>query len=129
ARNKRGGSDEPLRPRALVSQWHWVGEDLVARCEACHLFADSVDDSRRLDAERQRRPVTDVPVTEPDDLVPVADTCRSHRDHDLVRRRRRWRREFEYAHRVAERVDAGGSHLSHDHYLASLEEANRDQPR
>src|SRR6266699_2404653 len=128
ARNERDRSDEPFRPRALVSQRQWVGEHLIASCKACHVFADSVDDSRRLDAERQRWPVTDVPVTDPDDLVPVADTCRSHRDHDLVRRRRRWRWEVEHAHGVAERVDAGGSHLSHVHHLRMLEPAIRDPP-
>ena len=86
ARNKYGRSDEPLRPRALVSQRQWVGEHLVARCEPCHVFADRVDDSRRFDAERQRWPAPDVPAPDPDDLVPVTNTSRSHRDHDLVRR-------------------------------------------
>jgi hypothetical protein len=94
-----------------------VGEHLVARCQARHVLADRGDDTRRLDAERQRRPAAHVPVADPDELVPVADTCRVHRDHDLVRRRRPGRRDLEHAHLAAECVDAGGLHPSHRHHL------------
>jgi hypothetical protein len=92
-----------------------MGEDLVARCEARHVLADGGDDAGRLDAERQRWSEADVPVADPDDLVPVADACRAYGDHDLVRRRRRWRREFEHAQLAAECVDARGLHPSSGH--------------
>jgi hypothetical protein len=100
-----------------VSQRQWVGEHLVARCEARHLLADSSDDAGHLDAERQRWSAADVPVADPDDLVPVPDPCRLHRDHDLVQRRRRWRRELEHAHFAAECVNAGDLHPSHSDHL------------
>ncbi|HEX5878938.1 MAG TPA: hypothetical protein VF468_11550, partial [Actinomycetota bacterium] len=62
---------------------HGVGEHLVARCQAPHVLADRGDDTRCLDAERQRRSAANVPVACPDELVPVGDPCRVHRDHDL----------------------------------------------
>jgi hypothetical protein len=117
ARDQRGRREEPLRPRALVAQRQWVGEHLVARCQARYVLADRGDNSRCLDAERQRRLAAHVPVADPDELVPVGDPCRVDRDHDLVRRRRRRRRELERAHLAAERVDAGGLHPSHRHHL------------
>src|SRR4029453_19472461 len=51
------------------------------------------------------------------ELVPVGDSCRLHREHDLVRRRRPGRLQLEQAHLAAERVDAGGLHPSHHHPL------------
>jgi hypothetical protein len=112
-----GRSNKPLRPRALVSQRQWVSEHLVARCEACHVLANRVDNARRLDAQRQRWSAADVPVAHPDDLVPVADPCRPHREHDLIRGGRRRRGELEHAHLGAECLDAGGLHPLHSHHL------------
>jgi hypothetical protein len=116
-RDQRGRSQQPLRPRALVPKRHGVSEHLVARCQARHVLADRGDHTRRLDAQRQRRPAAHVPVADADELVPVGDPCRVHRDHDLVRRRRRRRCEFEHAQLAAERVDACGLHPSHRHHL------------
>jgi hypothetical protein len=112
-RDKRGRSNKPLRPRPLVSQRQWVSEHLVTRYEARHVLADCGDNSRCFDAEHQRWSAADIPLADPDDLVPVADPCRVHRNHDLIRSKRGWRREFEQAHLVAERVYAGGPHPSH----------------
>ena len=116
-RDERGRSDEPLRPRALVSQRQWVSEHLVARCEACHVLADRVDNAGRLDTQRQRWSAADVPVARPDDLVPVADPCRPHREHDLIRGGRRRRGELEHPHLGAECLDAGGLHPLHSDHL------------
>jgi hypothetical protein len=117
ARHQRGRREQPLCPRALVAQRHGVGEHLVARYQAGHVLADHGDHTRRLDAQRQRRSAAHVPVACPDELVPVGDPCRMHRDHDLVRRRRRRRCELERAQLAAERVDACGLHPSHRHHL------------
>jgi hypothetical protein len=111
--DKRGRSDKPLRPRPLVSQRQRVSEHIVTRYETRHILADGGDNSRCLDAEHQRWSAADIPLADPDDLVPAANPCRVHRDHDLVRSRRPWRREFEQTHVIAERVDAGGPHPSH----------------
>src|SRR5919202_2694828 len=95
-------------------------EHLVAECETRYLLADRGDDARRFDAECQRWLSADVPVAYADDLVPVADPCRAHRDHQLVRRGRSRRREFEHAHVTAERVDAGGSHPTPNPHLPGI---------
>jgi hypothetical protein len=89
-----------------------MGEHLVAGRKARHLFADGDDDARRLDPERERGPAADVPAAYSDDLVPVADSGRPHRDHDLVRRERLRRRQLEHLHLAPERLDAGGAHQS-----------------
>ena len=94
-----------------------MGEHLVARCEARHVLAGRVNDPGRFNPEGQRRPPADIPVADADELVPVADTGGAHRDHDLVRRGRRRRRELEHSYLAAERVDAGGLHASHGYHL------------
>ena len=109
-RDERGRSDEPLRPRALVSQRQWMGEHLVARCEARHVLADRGNDPSCFNPKGQRRPTSDVPAADPDDLVPVPDPGCAYRDHDLVRGGRWWCGEFEQLHLAAECVDAGGLH-------------------
>jgi hypothetical protein len=78
-RDQCGRSDDQLRPRALVPQRHRMSEDLVTRCEARHVVARCDDDPRRLDAKRQRWSPADLPVADPDDLVPVADLPRAPR--------------------------------------------------
>jgi hypothetical protein len=100
----------------MVSQRHWVGEHLVARGQARHVLADRGDDSRSLDAERQRWSAADVPIANPNDLVPVADPCRPHREHDLICRGRHWLRELEQAHLVAECLDSRGLHPLHSQH-------------
>src|SRR5919204_5405186 len=96
-----------------------MGEHLVAGCETPYVLAKSGDDTSRFDAECQRWLSADVPFAHADDLVPVADPCGAHRDHELVRRGRSRRRELEHAHLAAERVDAGGLHPLHRHLQGS----------
>src|SRR5919197_5799193 len=95
-------------------------EHLVAECETRYLLADRGDDTCRFDAEHQRWLSADVPAADADDLVPVADPRRTHRDHDLVRRGRSRRRELEHAHVAPERIDAGGSHPTHNRLLPGI---------
>jgi hypothetical protein len=87
SRDECGWSDERFRPGALVSQRQWLGAHLVARCEGRHLQADRDHDAGRLDPEGQRRLAADVPAANADDLIPVANPGRVHRDHDLERSR------------------------------------------
>src|ERR671936_1726736 len=96
-----------------------MGEHLVAGCETRYVLAKSGDDTSRFDAECQRWLSAHVPVAHADDLVPVADPCGAHRDHELVRRGRSRRRELEHVNLAAERVDAGGLHPSHRHLQGS----------
>src|SRR4051812_4378262 len=95
-------------------------EHLVAECETRYLLADRGDYTCRFDAERQRWLSAHVPVAYADDLVPVADPCGAHRDHQLVRRGRSRCRELEHAHVGAERIDAGGSHPTHDRHVPGI---------
>jgi hypothetical protein len=74
-----GRSDEQLRPRALVPQRHRMTEDLVTRCEARHVVARCDDDSRRLDAKRERWLPADFPVADPDGLVQLPTLLRAPR--------------------------------------------------
>ena len=97
-----------------------MSEDLVTPCEARYVVARCDDNSRRLDAKRQRWSPADLPVAHPDDLVPVADPCRVHRDHDLVRRGSSRRRQLEHVHVAAKRVYAGGLHPRHDHHVPRI---------
>ena len=87
-----------------------MGEHLVARCEARHVLADRGNDPSCFNPKGQRRPTSDVPAADPDDLVPVPDPGCAYRDHDLVRGGRRWCGEFQQPHLAAECVDAGGLH-------------------
>jgi hypothetical protein len=112
AHDECGGSDQPLRPGALLTQGQRMGEHFVAWREARHLFANGDDDACRLDPENERRLAADIPGTYSDDLVPVADSGRPHRDHDLVRSERLRRRQLEHLHLAPERLDAGGAHQS-----------------
>src|ERR671930_576901 len=68
-------------------------EHLVAECETRYVLADLGDDASRFDAECERWLLANVPFASADDLVPVADPGRAHRDHELVRRGRSRRRE------------------------------------
>src|SRR5919109_1299923 len=95
-------------------------EHLVAERETRYLLADRGDDARRFDAECQRRLSADVPFAHANDLVPVADPCGAHRDHQLVRRGRSRRRELEHAHVAAERIDTDGSHPTHNRHLPGI---------
>src|SRR3954469_12207892 len=89
-------------------------EHLVAERETCDVLADRGDDTCRFDTECQRWLSADVPLAHADELVPVADACGAHRDHELVRRGRSGRRELERVNLAAERVDAGGSYPTPD---------------
>jgi hypothetical protein len=89
-----------------------MGEHLVAGREVRHLFANGDDDASRLDPERQRGSAADIPATRSDYLVPVANSGRPHRDHDLVRSERLRRRQLKHLHLAPERLDAGGAHQS-----------------
>src|SRR6266566_9422544 len=119
-RDECGRSHQPLRPRALVSQRHRVGEHLVAACETRYLLADRGDDTCRFDAKCQPWLSADVPVAYADDLVPVADPCGAHQDHELVRRGRSRRRELEHAHVATERINADGSHPTHTRHAPEI---------
>jgi hypothetical protein len=127
-RDQCGRSDEQLRPGALLAQRHRMSEDLVTRCEARHVVARCDDDPCRLDAKRQRWSPADLPVADADDLVPVANPCRVHRDHDLVRRGSSRRRQLEHVHVAAERVDAGGLHPTHNHDVPVILSSTRPDP-
>src|SRR5919201_5419295 len=87
-------------------------EYLVAECESRYVLADCGDDTCRFDAECQRWLSADVPFAHADELLPVADPCGAHRDHELVRRGRSRRGELEHLDLAAERLDAGGLHPS-----------------
>src|ERR671936_2031410 len=95
-------------------------EHLVAECETHYVLADRGDDACRFDAECQRWLSADVPVAYANDLVPVADPCGAYRDHQLVRRGRSRRRELEHADVGAERIDAGGSHPTHNRHVPGI---------
>src|SRR3954451_11226891 len=98
-------------------------EHRVAECETRYPVADRGDDTCRFDAECQRWLSADIPVAYAADLVPVADPCGAHRDHQLVRRGRSRCREFEHAHVAAERIDTGGSHPTHDRHVPGILES------
>ena len=104
--------DQPLRPGAVVTQRQGMREYRVAGREARHLFANGDNDAGRLDPEHQRGLTPNIPATYSDDLVPVANSGRPHRDHDLVRSERLRRRQLEHLHLAPEGLDAGGAHQS-----------------
>ena len=87
-----------------------MGEHLVGGPEARHLFANGDYDAGRLDPEHQRGMAADIPATYADDLVPVANSGRPHRDQQLVRSERLRRRQLEHLHLAPERLDARGAH-------------------
>ena len=89
-----------------------MGEHLVAGREARHPFANGDDDTRRLDPEHQLGLTADIPATYSDDLDPVANSGRPHRDQQLVRSERLRRRQLEHLHLAPERLYAGSAHQS-----------------
>jgi hypothetical protein len=89
-----------------------MGEHLVAARKARHLFAGGDDDACRLNPERKRGLAADIPTTYSDDLVPVPDSGRPHRDYDLVRSESLRRSQLEHLHLAPKDLDAGCAHQS-----------------
>jgi hypothetical protein len=88
------------------------GHHLVADSEPAYLAADCLADSGGFDAERHWRPAADIPVADPDALLPVANACRFHRDQHLVARDRTRHIELEHLYPAADCVDSGSTHVS-----------------
>jgi hypothetical protein len=80
-----GGGDVPSGPGALVAQRRRMHGDPVARGDSRNAVSDRGDKPGRLDAERHRRPDTQVPPPGAGELVPVAHSAGLHVDQHLIR--------------------------------------------
>jgi hypothetical protein len=69
---------------------------LARRVGPCCLCRHGDDDIGRLDPEHQQGLAADISATYSDDLVPVANSGRPHRDHELVRSERLRHRQLEH---------------------------------
>src|SRR5438270_1660385 len=93
---------------------------LVAVAYLGHTGADGCDRPGCLRPERHRSRAADLPATDPDELVPVADPGGNDVDEDLACRRRRKLVHLEDLDGLAECCDPGRSHPVRRTLLASV---------
>jgi hypothetical protein len=79
-----GGGDVPPGPGALVAQRRGMHGDPVARGDSRDAVSGRGDEPGRFDAQRHRRPDTQVPFPGAGELVPVAHPAGLHVDQHLV---------------------------------------------
>src|SRR5262249_48046259 len=107
--HRRG--DQLVCPCTVLTQRQRMGHHLIAWCEICYLVAHGLDYSSGLDAEGHRGRRANIPLTGPNEIVPIPPTGCLPRDQTLIARRTTRLAEVKHMYRTAYSGDASSLHV------------------
>src|SRR5262245_53774190 len=98
-------------PCTVLTQRQRMGHHLIAWSEIRYLVTHGLDYSSGLDAEGHRGRRANIPLTGPNEIVPIPHTGCLHRDQNLIARRTTRLAEVKHMYRTAYSGDASSLHV------------------